>query len=904
MKSLFVARLWACTFLLGLACGEAEPSAPDGSVGGADATADAAVDGGTTPRPTIVSFTASALRVRAGESVQLEYAVTDATSVRLTRDSGGASSVLYTGAPSATPVDSGALAEVATFRLEAVGAGGRAEQQLMVAVEMAPSITIRSFTATPNPAERASTVVVRWAVEGAARVRVREGVLTLVDTSTRVASGELALRVIEGPRKLTLEATRDDLVRTAELELRTRDPARVVAFTARPAVFAAPAAAVRLRWDTRGEAVTLTADGDPVGLVDASALTSSVVLDVSQPTVFALHVGGLGRRAVTRRVVSPGATTEQEPDDDRATAQRLSGGVLGELSGADDVDYYRVQVPAGGQVYAEVSELGDRCTRRVGLRLLDAVGVERAEQDSGDRDTCARLDPFDDAGARDLPAGDYYLVVDGATARTAYGLAVVVRGPSCGNGLLEQRRGEQCDDGNTATSDGCSAACTYELSDTLTLPGPEAVRSGELTAGEIDYYGLVVTQPVVVSLETGAPAVGRCDTPGADTVLTVLDAAQQELARSDDAVGLCAAITARAGLPLAPGTYTVAVRSYDPARALATYGLRVASVVTACGDDVVSPGEACDDGNTVDGDGCSAQCVVEQLSAPGGRLALDVPGRGVRVVDVVLTRPGQSITATTSDGQGGCGVDTRLVVARDGVFLGYESGGSSCARIGPRTHAFVADLEPGVYRVYVVGEGSTGGPVTLDVGVVEPACGNGVRETRAQEMCDDGNTVDGDGCTALCQRVLGGVARGPGGPPVTFAGTIAGPGDRQLFGVELTAPGNVFVEVGIPVIGQCTSGDPVAELYDASMNLVTLNDDNFGLCSYIDPVRDAAARVPAGRYTLAIRAFDNVSSLPAFEVRIELRAVGCGNAIPEAGEGCDDGNTDAGDGCSPVCQPE
>lgn len=901
MSTSITTRLWACTFFFGLACGEATPVALDGGVGSADASVDASA-----PRaPTIVSFTTSADRVRAGEAVRLEYQVTEATSVRLLRDSGGASTVLYTGAPSRTPVDSGALAEAATFRLEVTGPGGSAERRLMVAVDMVePDLVIRSFTATPNPAERASTVVVRWEVEGATRVRVREGFLTLVDTSTSVASGQLSLRVVEGPRKLQLEALREDQSVTTELELRTRDPARVVRFLARPAVFTEASAAVRLRWDTRGEAVTLAADGDPVGLVDAAALTSSVVLDVSEPTVFALEVRGLGRRAVARRVVAPRAITEREPDDERTLAQPITGGVLGELTSSTDADYYRVQVPAGGHLYAELSEPGERCTRGVGLRLLDAVGDERAEQDSGDRDDCARLDPFEDPGLRDLPAGDYYLVVDGAVGRTPYGLAVVARGPTCGNGLLERARGEQCDDGGTAASDGCSAACMFELSDTLTLPGPEAVRSGALAAAEVDYYGLIVTQPVVVTLETGAPAVGLCDTPGADTVLVVLDSAQQQVARSDDTLGLCAAITARSGLALAAGSYTVAVRSYDPTRALARYGLRVASAVTTCGDDVVASTEACDDGNTVGGDGCSATCTVEQLSAPGGRLLLDVPARAVRVVDVVLTRPGQSITATTSDGQGACGVDTRLVVARDGVFLGYESSGAGCARIGPRTHGFVADLEPGVYRVYVVGEGTSGGPVTLDVGVMEPACGNGVRETRAQEMCDDGNTIDGDGCTAQCQRVLGGVARGPGGPPVTFGGTIAGPGDRQLFGIELMDAANVFVEVGIPVIGQCTSGDPVAELYDASMNLVTANDDSFGLCSYIDPVTNPQARVPAGRYTLAIRAFDNVASLPTFEVRIELRAVGCGNAIVEAGESCDDGNTGAGDGCSPVCQPE
>jgi cysteine-rich repeat protein len=37
-----------------------------------------------------------------------------------------------------------------------------------------------------------------------------------------------------------------------------------------------------------------------------------------------------------------------------------------------------------------------------------------------------------------------------------------------------------------------------------------------------------------------------------------------------------------------------------------------------CGDGVVGPGEACDDGNTVDGDGCSSLCQLDDnLSTPG-----------------------------------------------------------------------------------------------------------------------------------------------------------------------------------------------------------------------------------------------------------------------------------------------
>jgi cysteine-rich repeat protein len=37
-------------------------------------------------------------------------------------------------------------------------------------------------------------------------------------------------------------------------------------------------------------------------------------------------------------------------------------------------------------------------------------------------------------------------------------------GPACGDGEVNAA-GEQCDDGNTGSGDGCSAACVYELSD-------------------------------------------------------------------------------------------------------------------------------------------------------------------------------------------------------------------------------------------------------------------------------------------------------------------------------------------------------------------------------------------------------------------------------------------------------
>ncbi|MBU3923175.1 DUF4215 domain-containing protein, partial [Patescibacteria group bacterium] len=40
-----------------------------------------------------------------------------------------------------------------------------------------------------------------------------------------------------------------------------------------------------------------------------------------------------------------------------------------------------------------------------------------------------------------------------------------------------------------------------------------------------------------------------------------------------------------------------------------------AGVVEAfCGDSVVQPGESCDDGNKIDGDGCDSTCIIEEVS--------------------------------------------------------------------------------------------------------------------------------------------------------------------------------------------------------------------------------------------------------------------------------------------------
>lgn len=124
-----------------------------------------------------------------------------------------------------------------------------------------------------------------------------------------------------------------------------------------------------------------------------------------------------------------------------------------------------------------------------------------------------------------------------------------------------------------------------------------------------------------------------------------------------------------------------------------------------CGDGHLDPdeGEGCDDGNLVNGDGCSSLCQVEcdfrcgSCGTPEDCLAPDVCADGVRT-------------------------------AHEACDDGNTVGGDGCA-------ADCKQVEPG-WRCP-----QPGGPCV-------PVCGDGV--IVGGETCDDGNTVGGDGCSAFC----------------------------------------------------------------------------------------------------------------------------------------------------------
>ncbi len=123
-----------------------------------------------------------------------------------------------------------------------------------------------------------------------------------------------------------------------------------------------------------------------------------------------------------------------------------------------------------------------------------------------------------------------------------------------------------------------------------------------------------------------------------------------------------------------------------------------------CGDGVLDTGngEACDDGNTVSGDGCNKLCQLE--------------------ANYLCETPGQPCT--------------NLAVCGNGYLTSDETCDDGNTKDRDGCSADCQTVEPG-YQCRVPGKRCT------------PLCGDG--KVIGSEACDDGNSDSGDGCSSTCQ---------------------------------------------------------------------------------------------------------------------------------------------------------
>jgi cysteine-rich repeat protein len=167
---------------------------------------------------------------------------------------------------------------------------------------------------------------------------------------------------------------------------------------------------------------------------------------------------------------------------------------------------------------------------------------------------------------------------------------------------------------------------------------------------------------------------------------------------------------------------------------------RTTCMLAGCGDSVVDPGEACDDGNRTAGDGCAATCrKVEQC--------------GDGIIDPVAEQCDEGVN-NSDTGANRCRTDCKR--ARCGDFV--EDTGEECD------------------------DGNLANGDACDSNCTVPRCGNGV--IGEGEECDDKNTFNTDSCLSDCRvnRCTGGVDTS--GNRCFVSGTYPVP-DSELRAVEI-----------------------------------------------------------------------------------------------------------------------
>jgi cysteine-rich repeat protein len=128
--------------------------------------------------------------------------------------------------------------------------------------------------------------------------------------------------------------------------------------------------------------------------------------------------------------------------------------------------------------------------------------------------------------------------------------------------------------------------------------------------------------------------------------------------------------------------------------------------VAYCGNGAIDPGEVCDDGNNVNGDGCASDC-----------RSLESCGNGI-----VDSAAGEECDDGNLSNNDACLDTCRLNRCGDGFV---EFGVEACDNGG-------------------INDASCNANCTL------PTCGDAITNTAAGEQCDDGNAVNGDGCSTSC----------------------------------------------------------------------------------------------------------------------------------------------------------
>ena len=290
----------------------------------------------------------------------------------------------------------------------------------------------------------------------------------------------------------------------------------------------------------------------------------------------------------------------------------------------------------------------------------------------------------------------------------------------CGDGFLDITM-EDCDDNNTMPEDGCSMNCTIEV--------------GYMCAVDYDM--------------TAMQNISLCVPICGDGIVIWPEECDDNNTVIGDGCGDDCMIEEGFSCGSTENTAT---------------GFNFSVCSPICGDGRVVISEGCDDNNTINGDGCGSDCMIEEgfacdtMAGPVFNFSVCAPVCG----DRRLILPEECDDNNTINGDG-CGSDCMI---EEGFACDTMAGPvfnfSVCAPVcGDRRLILPEECDD---NNTINGDGcgrdcmiELGFACTTTVDIVTgfsysvcgPVCGDGI--TLSSELCDDNNTMSGDGCSDSCQ---------------------------------------------------------------------------------------------------------------------------------------------------------
>ena len=315
----------------------------------------------------------------------------------------------------------------------------------------------------------------------------------------------------------------------------------------------------------------------------------------------------------------------------------------------------------------------------------------------------------------------------------------------CGDGQIGA--GEVCDDGNTADNDGCNSTCTVQDPSYKCVAGQPCVR--------VAVCGNKRIEPPGENCDDGNPTAGDgcsancqleagwvCPKPGSPCKAApscgdgIVSAALNEVCDDgnqkdgDGCSGDC---------------------KVKGAGCICTPGSLCKCPVIACGNGTVEGSEACDDGNTKAGDGCSSTCTIETgydcpfTNAP----CVAKCGDGIVLAPMEQCDPGVAGTAQAcsstckwNPGWACNGSSCHQTKCGDKIVEGTESCDNGTNTVG-------SGCSPTCRKEPSCNSGTGTCTSICGDGLVMPAQPDG--PVMPAGACDDGNTVNGDGCSSDCK---------------------------------------------------------------------------------------------------------------------------------------------------------